>query len=101
MDPPHRVRPSSSARDRFPDRYDLLCARRHVEVREIRNNQRKEVCRGSGCLVRQAQEIEYEEGGLIIWGFRQQVDAYASNVQGLEPSKYLPLGQYKFNKVSV
>ena len=32
---------------------------------------------------------------------RQQVDAYASNVQGLEPSKYLPLGQYKFNKVSV
>ena len=34
-------------------------------------------------------------------GFRKQVDAYASNVQGLEPSKYLPLGQYKFNKVSV
>jgi peptide/nickel transport system substrate-binding protein len=52
-------------------------------------------------LVHQAQEIEYEEGGLIIWGFRQQVDAYAANVQGLEPSKYLPLGQYKFNKVSV
>jgi peptide/nickel transport system substrate-binding protein len=52
-------------------------------------------------LLHQAQEIEYEEGGLIIWGFRQQVDAYASNVQGLEPSKYLPLGQYKFHKVSV
>jgi peptide/nickel transport system substrate-binding protein len=54
-----------------------------------------------GELVQQAQEIEYEEGGLIIWGFRQQVDAHAGNVQGLEPSKYLPLGQYKFNKVSV
>ena len=52
-------------------------------------------------LVHQAQEIEYEEGGLIIWGFRQQVDAYGQGVQGLEPSKYLPLGQYKFNKVSV
>jgi peptide/nickel transport system substrate-binding protein len=52
-------------------------------------------------LLHQAQEIEYEEGGLIIWGFRQQVDAYSGNVQGLEPSKYLPLGQYKFNKVSV
>jgi peptide/nickel transport system substrate-binding protein len=52
-------------------------------------------------LVHQAQEIEYDEGGLIIWGFRQQVDAYGPNVQGLEPSKYLPLGQYKFHKVSV
>ena len=52
-------------------------------------------------LLHQAQEIEYNEGGLIIWGFRQQVDGYAANVQGLEPSKYLPLGNYKFNKVSV
>ena len=52
-------------------------------------------------LLHQAQEIEYDEGGLIIWGFRQQVDGYAANVKGLEPSKYLPLGNYKFNKVSV
>jgi peptide/nickel transport system substrate-binding protein len=52
-------------------------------------------------LLHQAQEIEYNEGGLIIWGFRQQVDGYAANVQGLEESKYLPLGNYKFNKVSV
>jgi peptide/nickel transport system substrate-binding protein len=52
-------------------------------------------------LLHQAQEIEYNEGGLIIWGFRQQVDGYGPNVQGLEPSKYLPLGNYKFNKVSV
>lgn len=52
-------------------------------------------------LLHQAQEIEYNEGGLIIWGFRQQVDAYASNVQGLEPSKYLPLGNYKFSNVSI
>jgi len=52
-------------------------------------------------LVQDAQKIEYDEGGYIIWGFRQQVDGYAANVQGLEPSKYLPLGSYKFNKVSV
>ena len=52
-------------------------------------------------LLHQAQEIEYNEGGLIIWGFRKQVDAYGANVQGLEESKYLPLGNYKFNKVSV
>ncbi len=54
-----------------------------------------------GELLQQAQEIEYEEGGLIVWGFRQQVDGFAQNVQGLEPSKYLPLGNYKFSKVSV
>jgi peptide/nickel transport system substrate-binding protein len=52
-------------------------------------------------LLHQAQEIEYNEGGLIIWGFRKQVDAYGANVKGLEESKYLPLGNYKFNKVSV
>ncbi len=52
-------------------------------------------------LVREAQQIEYEEGGLIIWGFRQQVDGYAAGVQGLEPHKYLPVGAYRFDKVSV
>ena len=52
-------------------------------------------------LLHQAQEIEYNEGGLIIWGFRQQVDGFGPNVKGLEGSKYLPLGSYKFNKVSV
>ena len=54
-----------------------------------------------GELLHDAQEIEYNEGGLIIWGFRQNVDGYGANVKGLEPSKYLPLGSYKFNKVSV
>jgi peptide/nickel transport system substrate-binding protein len=54
-----------------------------------------------GDLLHAAQEIEYNEGGLIIWGFRQQVDGYGPNVKGLEPSKYLPLGSYKFSKVSV
>jgi peptide/nickel transport system substrate-binding protein len=52
-------------------------------------------------LLQQAQEIEYDEGGLIIWGFRQQVDAYGPNVQGLEPHRYLPLDGYGFKKVSV
>ena len=55
---------------------------------------------GRSCS-KQAQEIEYNEGGLIIWGFRQQVDGYGTGVQGLEPSKYLPLGSYKFQNVSV
>ena len=72
------------------------------EHRDLVNAAAREVdATKRGELVRQAQEIEYEEGGLIIWGFRQQVDGYASGVQGLEPHKYLPLGAYRFDKVSV
>lgn len=52
-------------------------------------------------LLQDAQQIEYDSGGYIIWGFRQQVDGYSSTVSGLEPSKYLPLGSYKFQYVSV
>jgi peptide/nickel transport system substrate-binding protein len=72
------------------------------EHRDLVNAAAKEVDEDKrGDLLHQAQEIEYNEGGLIIWGFRKQIDAYASNVGGLEPSKYLPLGNYKFSKVSV
>lgn len=72
------------------------------EHRDLVNSAARELDEGKRAdLLHQAQEIEYEEGGLIIWGFKQQVDGYAANVQGLEPSKYLPLGSYKFNKVSV
>ncbi len=52
-------------------------------------------------LLADAQEIEYNEGGYIIWGFRRQVDGYGANVQGIEPSRYLPLGSYKFHQASV
>ncbi|MBV9832741.1 MAG: ABC transporter substrate-binding protein [Marmoricola sp.] len=52
-------------------------------------------------LLKQAQEIEYNEGGYIIWGFRTQVDAVSSKVQGLKPSKFQPLGNYNFKSVSL
>jgi peptide/nickel transport system substrate-binding protein len=52
-------------------------------------------------MLQDAQKIEYDEGGYIIWGFRRQVDGYSAKVQGLEASRYLPLGSYKFQNVSV
>ena len=52
-------------------------------------------------LVQQAMQLEYDEGGYIIWGFRRQVDGVGKGVQGVEPSKYLPLGSYKFQYASV
>src|SRR5690606_25530471 len=36
-------------------------------------------------LLKQAQRIEYERGGLIVWGFMNQVDAYQVYVAGLVP----------------
>jgi peptide/nickel transport system substrate-binding protein len=63
-------------------------------TKEIDETKRNQLCQD-------AQKVEYDEGGLIIWGFRKQVDGFGANVKGLEPSKYLPLGNYKFNKVSV
>jgi peptide/nickel transport system substrate-binding protein len=52
-------------------------------------------------LLQDAQKIEYDEGGYIIWGFRNQIDALSNKVQGLKSSVYQPLGSYNFKTVSV
>jgi peptide/nickel transport system substrate-binding protein len=46
-------------------------------------------------IIHQMQQIEYDSGGYIVWGFYNLVDAYSSKVVGLHPSKgTLPLGSY-------
>jgi peptide/nickel transport system substrate-binding protein len=52
-------------------------------------------------ILQDAQKIEYDSGGYIIWGFRTQVDAVSQKVQGLKPSKFQPLGNYDFKSVSL
>lgn len=48
-------------------------------------------------LIEQAQAIEYERGGHIIWGFPNGLDAHASYVQGLRPDKSgIPLTSFGF-----
>jgi peptide/nickel transport system substrate-binding protein len=50
-------------------------------------------------LVKQAQTIEYNEGGLIIWAFNDQIDAYSSKLGGVAPDKSgVPLSSFHFNK---
>lgn len=51
-------------------------------------------------LLQDAMQMEYDEGGYIIWGFKQQLDAYSNLVQGMRPSRYLPCGSFKFQRVS-
>ncbi|MGO1384616.1 MAG: ABC transporter substrate-binding protein [Arachnia sp.] len=49
-------------------------------------------------LVRQAQQIEFDTGGFIIWGFKEQVDAYSQFVEGLVPSRDLPMSSFLFKR---
>ncbi|MGH3098300.1 MAG: ABC transporter substrate-binding protein [Streptosporangiales bacterium] len=51
-------------------------------------------------LVAEAQKIEYEKGGYIIWGFPDQIDAYNSRLEGFVPHKSgIPLTHYNFRRV--
>jgi peptide/nickel transport system substrate-binding protein len=43
----------------------------------------------------------WDEGGYIIWGDQDLVDATSRRVRGLTQKRYLPLGGYDFKTVSV
>ena len=51
-------------------------------------------------LLHEAQKIEYDSGGYIVWSFSNQVDAYSAKVGGFQPAKSgVPLSNYGFGKV--
>lgn len=51
-------------------------------------------------LIQQAQKLEYDNGGLIIWGFLNQLDAFNSRVHGFKPDRGgIPLMQFGFDQV--
>src|SRR4051794_11991153 len=79
--------------DKAPEyaKYAQLDASAAAEVDETKRN----------TTLQDAQKIEYDSGGYIIWGFRTHVDAVSQNVQGLKPSKFQPLGNYDFKTVSI
>ena len=51
-------------------------------------------------LLQDAQQIEYDSGGYVVWGFKNQVDAYSSKVTGFVPDRGLPLSSFQFRTVS-
>ena len=51
-------------------------------------------------LLREAQKIEYDSGGYVVWGFKNQVDAYSAKVTGFVPDRNLPLSSFQFRTVS-
>ena len=50
-------------------------------------------------LIARAQQIEYDAGGYIIWGFSDQADAYQRYVAGLVPNRTgLALSGFEFRR---
>ncbi|MBB2706728.1 UNVERIFIED_ORG: peptide/nickel transport system substrate-binding protein [Rhizobium esperanzae] len=49
----------------------------------------------------EAQKIIWEDGGYIIWGFRDLLDAANVRVKGLSPSSQRNLGYYRFEGISL
>jgi len=51
-------------------------------------------------LIQKAEQIEFDRGGYIIWGFPNSVDAYSSAVSGFTPDKSgIPLTSFTFRNV--
>jgi peptide/nickel transport system substrate-binding protein len=46
-----------------------------------------------------SQKMLWDQGGYLIWGFLNNLDAYSSKVHGLVPSAVRPLGWYDFTNV--
>jgi peptide/nickel transport system substrate-binding protein len=52
-------------------------------------------------LIHEMMTIEWNEGGYIIWGFNNEVDAYSSRLVGFEPDRSgIPLTSYGFRRVA-
>lgn len=73
--------------DPNPAKYRQLIAQARTELDEDKRCE----------ILHEAQELEYNEGGHIIWGFISQVDAHATKLTGLVPDRgTLPLNHYGF-----
>ncbi|HEX7298679.1 MAG TPA: hypothetical protein VF257_06710, partial [Solirubrobacteraceae bacterium] len=60
---------------------------------EIDDARRKE-------LLHEAQKIEYDQGGYIVWSFSNQIDAFSAKVTGFTTSSTgIPLMDYGFRHV--
>jgi len=73
----------------FDPKFDKIVAQAR---RTIDNKKRHDLWVG-------AQKMLWDQGGYIIWGFLNNVDATSSKVHGLKPSAVRPLGWYDFTNV--
>ena len=70
-------------------KYGRLIKQARTELDETTRNE----------MLHEAQQLEYDKGGYIVWSFSNQVDGYSSSVSGFVPSKAgVPLTNYGFRK---
>jgi peptide/nickel transport system substrate-binding protein len=51
-------------------------------------------------ILHEAQMLQWNEGGYIVWGFDNLLDAYSAKLSGFTPAKSgFPLGNYGFKEV--
>jgi peptide/nickel transport system substrate-binding protein len=50
-------------------------------------------------LWHQVQQVQYDEGGYIVWANLEILDAVANHVQGVEPSAWFNLGGWNYRDV--
>ncbi|MFC0430548.1 ABC transporter substrate-binding protein [Kutzneria buriramensis] len=70
--------------------FNSLIASARAELDSARRNR----------LLQDAQQLEYDHGGYVVWGFKNQVDAYTNKVTGFIPDRGLPLSSFQFRTVS-
>ncbi len=52
-------------------------------------------------LWRRIQQIQYDEGGYIVWSNQQLVDGASTQVKGLKPSSFFNLGGWNYRDVQL
>lgn len=50
-------------------------------------------------LIAQAQQIDYDRGAYIVWGFANVIDAYSKKLAPIEPGHFQSLGNYQLARV--
>jgi len=50
-------------------------------------------------LIAEAQQIDYDRGAYIIWGFANVIDAYSNKLAPIEPGNFQSLGNYQLARV--
>ena len=51
-------------------------------------------------MLKAAQKIEYDRGGYLVWGFKNQVDGYSAKVTGFVSDRNAPLSSFQFRLAS-
>jgi peptide/nickel transport system substrate-binding protein len=78
----------------WPDSANSQYTALYKEAKETVDRQKRTA------LIHRMQQMEYDSGGLIVWGFVTFVDAYNSRVTGLAPDPGVRLSRYGLKGVS-